>query len=92
LTDLLITVLLEPDEDDPAIYNVSVPGLPGHLSTFGEPRAAIVFVQGALERALEGMDPDERRAMLAHQAAVKPGRLAPGSRMERIPVRAALPA
>ncbi len=89
--ELLLLVLLQPDEDDPAIYNVSVPGLPGAFSTLGSPDTAVRIAQGALERALHGMSVQERRALLDEQARVQPGRLPPGSRLERVPVRSPLP-
>ncbi len=92
MSELLITVLLEPDEDDPAIYNVSVPGLPGCISTLGSPGAAVAVVQGALQRALEAMNADERRGLQEGQAAVRPANLPSGARMERVLVRVAAPA
>jgi predicted RNase H-like HicB family nuclease len=92
MSELLITVLLERDEDDPAIYNVSVPGLPGCISTLGSPSAAVAVVQGALQRALEAMNADERRGLREGQAAVRPSELPPGARMERVLVRVATPA
>lgn len=91
MTELVLTVLLQPDEEDPAILNVSVPGLPGCISTLGAPNAAVVIAQGALERALLGMGEGERRDLMAQQAAVRPSALPPGSRMERVTVRAPLP-
>lgn len=91
MSELLITVLLERDEDDPAIYNVSVPGLPGCISTLGSPSAAVAVVQGALQRALEAMNADERQGLQEGQAAVRPGDLPPGARMERVLVRVAAP-
>jgi predicted RNase H-like HicB family nuclease len=85
--ELLVTVLLTRDEDDPAIYDVSVPGLPGSFSTLGSPDAAVRIAQGALERALEAMGDAERRALIEAQASVQPGQLPPGSRLERVRVR-----
>ena len=91
MTELVITVLLQPDEEDPAILNVSVPGLPGCISTLGAPDAAVVIAQGALERALHGMGERERDELIARQAAVRPGALPPGARLMRVTVRAPLP-
>lgn len=92
MTELLVSVLLQPDEDDPAILNVSVPGLPGCISTLGSPDAAVLIAQGAIQRALDGMGVTERRALMEEQASVEPGQLPKGSRLERVLVRSALPA
>ncbi len=92
MTELLLSVLLEPDEDDSAILNVSVPGLPGCISTLGSPDAAVLIAQGAIQRALDGMGVKERRALMDVQAALQPGTLPRGSRLERVLVRSALPA
>lgn len=92
MTELLVSVLLQPDEDDPAILNVSVPGLPGCISTLGSPDAAVLIAQGAIQRALDGMGVTERRALMEEQASIEPRQLPKGSRLERVLVRSALPA
>jgi predicted RNase H-like HicB family nuclease len=88
LRELYFTVLLEPDEDDRAVYRASVPGLAGCVSALGSPRWALDAARAALEAMLPSLSPEERDSLRRAQAETSPRKLRPGARLERVEIRA----
>ena len=89
MREVCFSVLLRRDEDDPAVYRASVPGLPGWITTLGPARAALDAAHTALERILPSLSEEEYSTLCREQDAVRPSRLPSGSRLERVCVRRA---